>query len=359
MNYMEYSLSLARRSLGLTSPNPAVGAVVVRDGKLVGEGHTKPPGQAHAEIVALDQAGEAASGADLYVTLEPCCFEGRTPPCTQAIIQSGVARVHIATLDPNPKVSGKGTAELERAGLEVCMGEEEKEARRLNEAYIKFITTQLPFVTAKYAASLDGKIATRSGQSRWITGEEARRRAHDLRRIADVVMVGANTVEMDNPRLTVRDSQGAAAARQPARVVVDSRGRVSPDSLMFRQPGCSMVAVCEIELPSRKRMREVGVEVLVAPRKGPGVDLAALLALLGQRNYTHVLVEGGGTLLGAFFDEGLVDKVVAFVAPAIIGGKDTPSAVGGLGAEVMEKVLRLRDVEVETLGGDIVVTGYP
>ncbi|MCH8087320.1 MAG: Flp pilus assembly complex ATPase component TadA [Chloroflexi bacterium] len=180
-----------------------------------------------------------------------------------------------------------------------------------------------------------------------------------FREDADVVMVGANTVEMDNPRLTVRDSQGAAADSQPVRVVVDSSGRVSPDSLTFRQPGRSMVAVCETDLPWRKRMREVGVEVLVVPRKGPGVDLAALLALLGQRNYTHVLVEGGGTLLGAFFDEGLVDKVVAFVAPAIIGGKDAPSAVGGLGAEVMEKVLRLRDVEVETLGGDIVVTGYP
>ncbi|MFQ5872945.1 MAG: bifunctional diaminohydroxyphosphoribosylaminopyrimidine deaminase/5-amino-6-(5-phosphoribosylamino)uracil reductase RibD, partial [Dehalococcoidia bacterium] len=190
MDYMEHALSLARRVLGRTSPNPAVGAVIVKDGVVVGEGSTRPPGQAHAEIVAIEQTGEAATGASLYVTLEPCCFAGRTSPCTDAIVQAGIAEVYMATLDPTPRVSGKGRQKLEEAGLKTQVGQREKEAQRLNEAYTKYITTGRPFVTAKFAASLDGKIATRGGESRWITGEEARRRAHYLRSIADAVVVG-------------------------------------------------------------------------------------------------------------------------------------------------------------------------
>ncbi len=352
------ALSLARRVLGCTSPNPAVGALIVKDGVVVGEGSTRPPGQAHAEIVALEQAGEAARGASMFVTMEPCCYTGRTPPCTQAIVKAGLAEVHMATLDPNPRVGGKGREELKKAGIETRVGEREDEARPLNEAHAKFITTGRPFVTAKFAASLDGKIATRTGQSRWITGEEARRRAHHLRRIADAVVVGVNTVLKDDPRLTARDERGATEERQPLRVVVDSSGRTPPQARIFQEPGPTLLAVCRIDAARRAGLEGRGTEVVALPGKERHVDIDALMELLGQREYAHVLVEGGGTLLGSFFDMGLVDKVVAFVSSAIIGGRDAPMAIGGVGADKMGDVLRLQEVEVERLGSDIVVTGY-
>ena len=356
---MKYALSLAQRVLGHTSPNPAVGAVIVKDGVVVGEGSTQPPGQAHAEIVALQQAGEAAEGATMYVTMEPCCHAGRTPPCTRAIVQAGISEIHMAILDPNPRVLGKGKDELEKAGINTYVGEREKEARRLNEAYAKFITTGHPFVTAKFAASLDGKIATHTGQSQWITGDEARRRAHHLRRIADVVVVGVNTVLRDDPRLTARECQGVTGDEQPLRVVVDSSGRSPAEARMFQQPDRSLVAVCQIGAARRVVLEEMGVEVVALPGKDRRVDLKALMELLGQRKHSHVIVEGGGTILGSFFDLGLVDKVVAFVASAIIGGEGAPMAIGGIGAQHMSDVLRLRNVEVEQLGGDIIITGYP
>ena len=358
MDYMEYALSLAHRVLGRTSPNPAVGAVIVREGVIVGEGSTKPPGQAHAEKVALEQAGEAARGATIYVTLEPCCYTGRTPPCTQAIAQAGLAEVHMAALDPNPKVWNKGRKELEDSGIKIYVGEREKEALRLNEAYVKFITTGRPFVTAKFAMSLDGKIATRTSQSQWITGREARQCVHYLRHIADAVVVGVNTLLKDDPRLTARDSQGCPGDKQPVRVVVDSRGRTPPEAQVFQQPGQTLLAVCQIDAKKQAALEDRGVEVVTLPPRNGAVDIDALLALLGQRGCIHVLVEGGGALLGSFFDRGLVDKVVAFVASAIIGGKDAPAAVGGLGVDQMNQVLRLREVEVKQLGDDLMVTGY-
>ena len=358
MSYMEYSLSLARRSLGLSSPNPAVGAVVVKDGEVVGEGNTQPPGQFHAEVVALEQAGAASHGGEIFVTLEPCCFAGRTPPCTRAIIDSGVSKVHIATTDPNPKVSGQGILELEKAGIEVLMGESRRAAERVVEGYTKYITTGRPFVTAKFAASLDGKIATRSGESQWITGPEARQRAHELRRCADAIIVGSGTVQADNPRLTARDPQGNPIDRQPTLVVVDTRARVSTNSLVFDQPGRAILAANEISSGTRSRLEQRGVDVVTVPANEAGIDLNALLDLLGKRELTNVLIEGGGTLLGSFFDQGLVEKVVAFMAPAIIGGENSPGAVGGTGADGMSDVLRLRDLEIERLDTDLVVTGY-
>ena len=358
MDYMEHSLSLARRVLGRTSPNPAVGAVIVQDGVVVGQGNTKPPGQAHAEIVALEQAGEAAKGANLYVTLEPCCFLGRTPPCTQAIIEAGIAEAHIATLDPNPKVSGKGKKELEEAGIKIYIGERGREAERVNEAYLKFITTGRPFVTAKFAASLDGKIATHTGESQWITGEQARQRGHDLRRTADAIVVGVNTVLADDPRLTARDAQGVLDDLQPLRVVVDSKARTPTKARVLEGSGHVLLAVSQIETEKRTALEKSGVEVVVLPRGDSGVDLDALMVLLGERELTHVLVEGGGTLLGSFFDRGLVDKVVAFLASAIIGGDQAPTVVGGVGAESMADIARLQEVEVKQLGPDVMITGY-
>ncbi len=358
MSYMGHCLALARRSLGISSPNPAVGAVVVKDGEVVGEGSTRPPGQSHAEVVALQQAGAAAVGAEMYVTLEPCCFAGRTPPCTAAIIESGVSRVHVAVEDPNPRVSGRGVRDLERAGIEVVVGERRRSAERVVEGYAKYITTGRPFVTAKFAASLDGKIATRSGESQWITGPLARARAHETRRSMDGIIVGAGTVNADNPRLTARDPDGCLLDRQPVRIVVAGRGPVSPDAQVFNQPGRCILAAPEVSPDLRFCLERKGVEALAAPGRGGAVDLDALLELLGQREMTNVLVEGGGALLGSFFDSCLVEKVVAFLAPVIIGGDGSPGAIGGTGPEAMADVLRLTDVKVETLGPDVVVSGY-
>ncbi|MFA5055807.1 MAG: bifunctional diaminohydroxyphosphoribosylaminopyrimidine deaminase/5-amino-6-(5-phosphoribosylamino)uracil reductase RibD [Dehalococcoidia bacterium] len=356
MDYMERALTLARMAVGSTSPNPAVGAVIVKDGVVVGEGYTQPPGSAHAEAAALKQAGDKSRGATMYVTLEPCCFYGRTPPCTKAIIDSGISMVHIAALDPNPKVSNKGRAELESAGISVFAGEREEEAQEINEAYFKFITTGLPFITAKFAISLDGKIATWTGDSHWISCEESRRYVHRMRRTSDAIMVGVNTIIIDDPRLTVRDGQGE---KYPLRIIVDSKGRVLPTARVFSEPGNVMVAVTQ-DAPTEvvKELKNTGAEVFVTPSWKSMVDLNELLAELGRRNITSVLVEGGSSLLGSMFDGCLVDKVVAFIAPVIVGGEDAKSAVGGQGAHRIGQALQLSRIKVERCGKDVMVMGY-
>ena len=351
---------MARLALGSSSPNPAVGAVIAQDGVIIGEGYTQPPGSAHAEVVALRQAGKEAQGATMYVTLEPCCHFGRTPPCTQAIVEGGIAEVHIAILDPNPLVSSRGKAALEDAGIKTRVGEHEEEARELNEAYIKFITTGLPFVTVKFAMSLDGKIATRTGDSRWISGEGSREYVHQLRRAADAIMVGVNTILYDDPQLTSRDSSGLE--KQPLRVIVDSGARTPPTARVFNEPGTTMVATTPAAASSRvKKLEETGAEVLefstFSPKEGL-VDLEELLRELGRREITRILVEGGGTLLGSLFDQGLVDKVIAFIAPMIIGGKEAKLAVGGKGVDRIAEALRLSRVKVERFGDDVMIVGY-
>ncbi len=357
---MRRALALAQQALGTTSPNPAVGAVLVRNGQVVGEGLTQPAGQAHAEVVALRQAGELARGATLYVTLEPCCHHGRTPPCTQAIIDAQVGEVHFSTIDPNPLVAGKGREELQKAGIQVVVGDEGKAARKLNEAYFKFITTGIPFVTAKFGASLDGKIATRTGDTRWITGEAARREAHRLlRATSDAMMVGIGTVLADDPQLTARDPDGHPLPRQPLRIVVDSTGRTPASSRLLQEPGSVLVAGARIPQERAKALSLAGAQVSQFPAENGSVDLKALLAYLGQRDITSVLAEGGGTLLGSLFDHGLVDKVVAFIAPLIIGGVGATPAVGGLGSATLGEALRLQDVHTEQIGEDIMVVGYP
>ena len=363
MDYMERALSLARLALGSTSPNPAVGAVIAKDGVIIGEGYTQPPGAAHAEIVAIKQAGEESRGATMYVTLEPCCHFGRTPPCTQTIIEGGIAEVHIATLDPNPLVSGRGKASLDDAGIKTELGEREEEARELNEAYIKFITTGLPFVTVKFAMSLDGKIATKTGDSKWISGEESREYVHRLRRVADAIMVGVNTILDDDPRLTARHGLDQAGVQEkPIRVVVDSKARTPPTAQVFKQPGRTIVAVTTAAPPSNiKVLEKAGAEVLELPSREALVDLEALLAELGKREMTSVLVEGGGTLLGSFFklhEKCLADKVIAFIAPVIIGGRDAKLAVGGKGAERITDALQLSRVKIERFGDDVMICGY-
>jgi len=356
MDYMERALSLARMAVGNTSPNPAVGAVIVKDELIVGEGYTQPPGSDHAEIVALKQAGDSGKGATMYVTLEPCCFTGRTPPCTEAIIERGIAEVHIATLDPNPKVAGGGRDELKDAGVGVVVGERAEEARELNEAYFKYITTGQPFVTVKFAVSLDGKIATWSGDSHWISCEESRKFIHGLRRASDAVMIGVNTVILDDPRLTARDKP---QEKYPLRVIVDSKLRTPPTARVFSEPGRTIVAAAVgVDLDTVKELEEAGAEVLQLKPWKTLVDLNDLFEELGRRGITSVLVEGGSTLLGSLFDGGMVDKVVAFIATVIIGGEDAKSAVGGQGANRIGQALQLRDIKIERCGKDVMVIGY-
>ena len=383
--FMRRALALARLGVGKTSPNPAVGAVLVlaplgagRGGKIIGEGWHKRAGGPHAEVEAIRQAkGEGRKakcdkdkthGRDaratrsslfalrssavitLYVTLEPCCTWGRTPPCTDAIIAAGVKRVVVAARDPNPKHNGRGLKILRRAGIRVEAGLLAEEAARLNEAFNKWITTGMPFVIAKAAMSLDGKIATRTGDSKWITSEAARREAHRLRAGADAIMVGANTVIRDNPQLAVRHG---VRGKQPLRVVADARGRAPTNARLFHAMHRNRTIVVTTKLSSSRWRRYLvlrGIDVVVVPQKGRRVDVRAALKALGKRDVTSVLVEGGGELLGSMFDARLVDRVALFLAPIVIGGREAVSAVGGKGAAKVKRAVRLRDCRWRSIG---------
>lgn len=357
---MEEALRLAREAPEPTSPNPTVGAVVVGPGgQVLGRGVTQPPPGPHAEVIALREAGERARGAVMYVTLEPCVHYGRTPPCTEAIIAAGIAEVHYALDDPDPNVQGRGRKALQAAGLRVVSGEGAEEARRILEAYLKHRTQGMPFVIAKFAASLDGRIAAASGDSRWVAGEEAREWAHQVRRRIDAIIVGSSTVLIDDPLLTARPG-GREAERQPLRVVVDTRGRTPPMARVFTGPARTIVATAPDAPPSWLAAIEArGAGILTLPREGAHVSLPSLLQELARRDVVTALVEGGGVLLGSFFDRGLVDKVHAVLAPIIIGAADAPAAVAGKGAYRMTDALQLRDVEVARLGQDILITAYP
>ena len=361
MSHMRRALALAGQALGTTSPNPAVGAVIVRDGVVMGEGFTQPPGQDHAEVVALQHAGRSSRDASLYVTLEPCCTYGRTPPCTQAIIAAGIGEVHVAATDPNPRVNGKGLSELEDAGIRVYRGEGEEEAGELYEAFARHINTGLPFVTAKFAMSLDGKIATHTGDSKWVTGPSARGYVQEMRKTCDAIMVGVNTVLRDNPRLTARDTDGDLLSRQPLRVILDSKARTPTDARLLNEPGLTLIAVAPRSADGRiAALREAGAEVLQFPETAEGmVDPCALLQALGARGVVSLLVEGGGTLLGSLFDLGMVDKVAAFIAPKIIGGISAPSPVGGNGSVSMSQAMDIERAKVEQIGDDVLIIGYP
>ena len=358
---MEQALSLAKLALGQVSPNPAVGAVVVKQDVVVGQGYTQPAGSAHAEGMALKQAGEQAREGVMYVTLEPCCHYGRTPPCTQAVVTAGISEVHLAMLDPNPLVSGRGKGNLEQAGIRTYVGEHEDEAKQINEAYVKFITTGMPFVTAKFATSLDGKIATKSGDSRWISSQESREKVHNMRYTTDAIMVGVNTVLADDPLLTCRccGGRGGTARKQPLRVVVDGNGRTPPTAHLFSEPGKTLLALGRSVMPEEiTAFARAGAELLELPLTEGLVDLEKLLKALGEREITSVLVEGGGILLGSLFDRGLVDKVIAFIAPIIIGGGGAKTAVAGDGIDKVADSLKLERISVEKLGDDLMVSGY-
>lgn len=360
-DFMECALSLAGLAMGYTSPNPAVGAVVVRDGVVAGLGHTQPPGSEHAEVMALRQAGQRAKGATMYVTLEPCSHQGRTPPCTQAIIDAGISEVHVALVDPNPLVSGKGLKALKTAGIRAFVGQYEERAREINEGYIKYITTGIPFVIAKFAMSLDGKIATKTGDSKWISSEESLKFVHYMRHIVDAVMVGANTVVTDDPQLTARgcSGRGGRTKLQPLRVIVDGRGRTPASARVFEEPGNTLIAVAKpFRAKADTKFKKSGAEIVPLPAEKGVIDLKQLLVVLGKRQITSVMVEGGSGLFGSLFDGGLVDKVMAFVSPTIIGGDKAKGVVGGSGAKKMSDALHLKRVKVMEFGDDILISGY-
>lgn len=364
--FMRLALDEARGALGTTSPNPSVGAVVVRDGRVVGRGRTQPPGGAHAEVMALRDAGAAARGATLYCTLEPCVHIGRTGPCTEAIIEAGVAEVRYSIVDPDVQVAGAGDTRLRAAGLHVEAGDGADESARILEGYLKHRRTGRPAVIVKVAMSLDGRIAAASGDARWVSGPEAREWVHRIRTQVDAVVVGSGTLVADDPALTARPEGATEGAHQPARIVVDSRARTQPSARLFSESGGPVIVATVEGAPRawRVAIEARGGEVLVAPAVTgadgvPHVDLEALLVALGQRGMLNVMVEGGGVLLGALFDRRLVDRLYAVIAPVIVGAASAPSAVSGRGAQVMREVPRLRDLAVTRLGEDVLVEGVP
>lgn len=357
--YMRRALELAEKARGRTSPNPMVGAVLVQDGRVVGEGYHQKAGTPHAEIHALSQAGERARGATLYVTLEPCCHHGRTGPCTSAVLAAGVRRVVVAMTDPNPLVAGKGLAILQQHGVEVVSGVLEAEARRLNEIFIKYITTRRPFVLLKAAMSLDGKIATATGQSQWITGEAARLYGHRYRDWYDAICVGVNTVLADDPMLTARLPEGPG--KNPLRVILDSRGRTPSSArvLATARQVPTLLATTEQTPPEvRQSWQDCGAQVLVLPGDGGRVSLPALLDELGRREISSLLVEGGAAVHAAFLQQGLADKLLWFIAPKIIGGHKAPGPVGDPGVAELARAWSVRQWQIKQLGEDLCIEGY-
>lgn len=360
---MTLALRLAAKGYGKTSPNPMVGAVVVSNGHIVGQAYHHAAGQPHAEVLAFRQAGSLARGATLYVTLEPCShLKKRTPPCVPAVIQSGVHRVVVAMRDPNPAVSGKGIAQLRRAGLSVTVGVARKDAGVLNRAYCHWITTRRPHVTLKAGMTLDGQIATARGESKWITGLQSRQEVHRLRCSMDAVIVGIGTVQKDNPSLTARRSPGltALAATQPTRIVVDSGLRIARSAKILTQQSSAktIIATTKAASPVRRRALErQGIEILQLPSSGGRVSLKHLLTALGQRGMMSVMVEGGSELNAAFLKSKLVNHVRLYVAPTLLGGAQSKGVIGGVSPRRLADAWKLRHVRTRVLGTDVVVEG--
>jgi len=351
--FMRLALREAQRGLGRTSPNPAVGALLVKNGRVLARGHHARAGAPHAEVAAIRAAGARAAGADLYTTLEPCDHWGRTPPCSLAVLGAGVKRVFVGSRDPNPLVNGKGIRRLRRAGVQVVAGVLQGECDAVNAHWLRYITSGRPFVTLKAAVTLDGKIATRTGNSRWVTGAKAREHVHRLRDRADAVLVGAATALADDPRLTTRLPGGRG--RDPVRVVLDSRLRLPPRLHLFRQRSEAPTVVAHVS--GRPRPRP-GVEYLRCRARRGRVDLGDLLKRLARRGVTHLLVEGGARTFASFLAEGLVDRVLLFISPRIVGAEGI-SWVAGPGAARMADALALSEVVVSRVGGDILVSGKP
>jgi diaminohydroxyphosphoribosylaminopyrimidine deaminase/5-amino-6-(5-phosphoribosylamino)uracil reductase len=350
---MLHALELAERGRGSVEPNPLVGALLVRDGAIVGEGWHQRYGQAHAEVNAIESAGERARGATLYVTLEPCCHHGKTPPCTSAVIAAGIARVVVAMLDPFPLVAGQGVKLLLAGGIAVEVGLAEAQARRLNAPYLKLLASGRPYVHAKWAMTLDGKICTRTGDAKWISGEASRRRVHQLRGRMDAIVVGIGTALADDPLLTARPP----GPRIATRVVLDSDARLPLKSQLVRSARQMAVMVVTNEQNSNcDALRGEGCEVLVVPKDDARPGIGGLLDELGKRRMTNILVEGGSEVLGSFFDAGQVDEVWAFIAPRVLGGAGK-SPVAARGKDRLADAMALMDCHWEEIEGDFLVRG--
>ncbi len=358
--FMRAAIRLAQKGLGFTSPNPAVGAVIVKDGEIVGRGYHKRAGTAHAEVNAIKDAGERCRGAEIYVTLEPCNHTGRTPPCTRAILESGITRVVLGALDPNPSVKGGGAEYLASQGLRVDTGLLEKECMLLLAPFAKSVKKGLPWVRAKTACSIDGRIATRTGHSKWITNEKARGFGQKLRKISDAILVGRGTVQADDPSLTWRPGKRPLVPKRLLRVILDSRLESPADSKVFNvsEGAPTMVAVTRPDKKKAGFLEEIGVKIVKFPPDQTGrPDLEALLKYLGGMNIQSLLVEGGAGVLGSFYDQGLVDQAFFFFAPVVIGGEDARDAIGGLGPDRLHEAARLKDVTIRRLQDNWLVQG--
>jgi len=354
--YMRLAMQLAGNAIGRTSPNPLVGAVIVKDNRVVGCGWHRKAGTPHAEVHALNQAGELAQGADVYVTLEPCAHYGKTPPCAKALVEAKVKNVYGGLLDVNPKVAGKGFKILEDAGIHVEYGFLQDELRKQNEVFFKWIEHKKPFVVLKAAMTLDGKIATATGQSKWITNETSRAYGYKLRDIYDGIMVGINTVIEDNPMLTARVDGG----KNPIRIVVDSSLKIDINANVVQDKSAKTIIATTDKADKDKilKLQAQDVDVIVVDKdKNDKVDIEKLLDILGQKNICSILVEGGATLSGSFVAKKLVDKVYFFIAPKIIGGKEAKTPVAGTGILNLQEALTLKDIQIEKLEEDILIIG--
>lgn len=354
---MELALQLAEKGVGYVNPNPLVGAVIVKDNKIIGKGYHEKYGQAHAEVNAINRAKEEIKGSTMYVTLEPCSHYGKTPPCVDKIIENKISKVVIGTLDPNPLVSGNGVRKLRESGIEVVTGVLEDKCKKINEVFIKYITKKIPYVVLKSAMSLDGKIATYTGESKWITGEDSRKEVHRLRNKLSSIMVGVNTVIMDNPELTYRLGEG----RNPVRIIVDSSLRIPTNSKVVSDNYRNNTIIATTELSSKDKVKELeslGVQVLIIKSKNNKVDLNDLAITLGEKGIDSILLEGGATLNYSALEAKIVDKIQIYIAPKLIGGETSKTPIGGKGIDVLKDVFKVSDIAMKSVGGDILIEGY-
>jgi len=354
--WMKRVLRLAEKGRGKTSPNPMVGAILVKEGEVAGEGYHAKAGEAHAEIIALQQAREEGKGAVLYLNLEPCMHYGKTPPCTPQVIESGVKRVVIGMEDPNPLVKGKGIEMLKKAGLDVEVGILEKECQRLNEAFCKYILEKEPFVILKVAATLDGKLATRNGDSKWISGEASRRFVHKLRDQVDGVLVGIGTILKDDPQLTARIKGG----RNPCRIVLDSRLKIPEEAKVIgTSPSKAIIATTEFAPKDKiEKLEKRGVQILILDSQEGKINLKSCLSKLGEIGMMSLLVEGGSQINGSFLDEGLIDKLLLFLSPKVIGDHQALGIFGGRGVSSLDEAVALKGMKIRRVGEDILLEGY-
>ena len=356
--YMRRAIELAKR--GNTAPNPMVGAVLVKADKTIAEGFHSYAGGPHAEVVALRKAGKKAKGADLYVNLEPCCHQGRTPPCTDAIIKSGVSKVYIGMKDPNKLVNGKGIRRLKAAGIKVSVGLWKEHCEKLNEGFVKVMKTGLPFVTMKTAISLDGKIATRTGNSQWISGTESRNFVHELRNQNSAILIGTNTILKDNPLLTCRLKK--KGGRHPTRIILDRENKIPLKAKVFsnsKKQRVIYVAGSKLSLQRKKILVAKNIEIINGKTNKSGFDLKHLMKHLVKKDLTSVLIEGGGEINNSALKAGIVDKIYIFISPILIGGKQAPGLIGGLGVSKIVKALSLKNMKVTEMGEDLMVEAEP